>query len=343
MKLLNKIVLMAILLVIIPGFMAGKDKALANADDGQDIQFSLEFPENQDKNTKGYFNLTMRPGQTQTVHIHLTNYSNESKTIKIIKTNALTTQNGGIHYTEEESSDLSYSLSQNFLASNYITVDSVIELPAHSTRKLPVVLQAPQEKGTFLGGILFTAVNPANQGNNEKIQINSEVRVGMAIQMNVGERAIPEIEVKESVVEIYPSGIQIQTRIENPSPSIVKSYKLHYKVYNDKNELLFQGGTDEFDMAPFTGIMFPANWNAGQFNEGRYQIELTIEGEGNTFTKRNGFEVKKADTKEYVNTNTVTEGKPIVKKDNTTLIYLLTGIIVLLIVIILIMAFKKRR
>lgn len=341
MKIFRKITLIALVFFAISSLTEKTDIASANTSGISYLQFLPEYPENQDANTNGYFNLIMEPGQQQTIRIKLVNNSDEPMQINIIKTNALTTQNGGIHYTEEEGSDISYILNENFLVSRYMNVQESILLPAKSTEILFIQLTAPKEKGTYLGGILFTSEDKDESDSEAKIQITNEVRVGTAILMNVGERTVPEIEIKESIVEIYPSGIQLQTRLENTTPSLVKSYKVHYKVFNEQDELLFEGGTEQFDMAPFSGIMFPSYWNHDQFNEGQYKIEMTIQGDGNTFTKTNEFQIKKADTKKYINTTPAENGKPIVKNTNMTLIYALAAIIIVLIAYIIYTKRKK--
>lgn len=316
--------------------------ALANTSDGPNIEFSLDYPTNQDANSKGYFKLAMEPEQQQTVHMKLTNNTNESASINIIKTNALTTQNGGIHYTENEGSEISYILDTDFLSSQYIKVENIIELPANSTQTIPIELKAPKEEGTYLGGILFTTKQENKNESNDKIQINNEVRVGTAIQINVGERKHPNIEIKESIVEVYPSGIQVQTRLENTTPSLIKSYTLLYKVYDHQNKLMFESGSEQFDMAPMSGIMFPSTWNHEQFQEGKYRIDFEIKGEGETYTKKNEFEVKKSDTKKYINTNSSSEDKPIVVNNNTILIYTLLGVIIVLVIFIVIKSRRKK-
>lgn len=309
------------------------------------IDFSLEYPTNQDSNTKGYFKLAMQPEQQQTVYIKLTNNNEKPVTINIIKTNALTTQNGGIHYTENEGSKLSYILGKEFLSSQYIKVENNIELLANSVQIIPIELKAPKKNGTYLSGILFTSEQEQGneKENNDKIQIKSEVRVGTAIQIDVGERKNPKIDIKESIVKVYPSGIQIQTRLENTSPSLVKSYALYYKVFDSQNKLMFEGGSEQFDMAPSSGIMFPSNWNNGKFKEGNYRIQFEIKGEGEIYTKSNDFEVKKDDIKTYKNTNVTSDNKPIVENDNLILIYTLTGVIIILVIYIIITTKRKKQ
>ncbi|MEH7097403.1 WxL protein peptidoglycan domain-containing protein [Neobacillus vireti] len=314
--------------------------AATNENNPPNVQFSLQYPVNQDSSTKGYYKLSMKPEQKQTIYIDLMNTSDVPVTLNIMNTNALSTQNGGINYTDSKGSELSYSLNKSFLANQYIQVQKQIELQANSKQTIPIKIIAPKNNGTYLSGILFTTQQNSEKENDDLVQIKSEVRVGTAIQLDVGNREIPIVDIKESITKVYPSGIQIQTRVENPSPSIIKSYEVHFKVYNLQNQLLFEGGSKQFDMAPFTGIMFPSNWNSSAIQTGKYRIDLTVKGEGKTYTKKNVFEVNKADLKTYKITNATSENKPIVENDNHMMIYSLIGVITALVGYII---FEKRK
>lgn len=316
----------------------------ADTSEGPKIIFSLEYPSNQDPNIKGYFKLSMQPDQQQTVHIKLINQTDKPVLVNIIKTNALTAQNSGIHYTEAEGSELSYILDKSFLLNQYTEVQNNIELQANSSQMIPINLHAPKNNGTYLGGILFTTnKDDEEEESKDKIQIKNEVRVGTAIQLDIGERQAPEIDIKESIVQIYPAGIQIQTRIENTTPSLIKSYALHYKVYDDQNKLIFEGGSEQFDMAPESGIMFPANWNNATIKEGKYQIDFEIKGEGKTYTKKNDFEIKKPDIVKYKNITPAGNNNPLVEKDNNILIYTLVGVIIVLVIYIILITRRRKQ
>jgi hypothetical protein len=307
------------------------------------VQFSLEYPNNQDSGTKGYYKLAMQPGQQQIIYINLINSKDQSIHLNVLNTNALTTQNGGINYTESKGSDLSYILTNSFLASQYIQVQKGIDLPGHSQKQLPIKINAPHKNGTFLSGILFTTAEKRQQNTKMSVQINSEVRVGTAIQLNVGQPEKATLKIKESITKVYPSGIQIQTRVENPSSTIVKSYELQYKVYNEQNQVLFTGGSNQYDMAPQTGIMFPANWNSSKISSGKYRIEFTIKGDGETYSKTNEFMVKNTDLKTYQKTNVTSDNKPVVENNNHTLVYSLIGIIIVLVIYIVLGKRKRKK
>jgi hypothetical protein len=342
-NLIQKIMLTSAILFLVFSLIDNAIVVSAETSESPNIIFSLEYPSNQDPNIKGYFKLAMQQDQQQTVYIKLTNNEDKPALVNIIKTNALTAQNGGIHYTEAEGSELSYILDKNFLLNRYTEVQGNIQLPANSSQTIAINLHAPKTGGTYLGGILFTTKKDEEKESKDKIQIKNEVRVGTAIQLDIGERHAPVIDIKESIVQIYPAGIQIQTRIENATPSLIKSYALHYKVYDDQNKLMFEGGSEQFDMAPKSGIMFPANWNNATIKEGKYRIEFEIKGEGKTYTKKNAFEVKKPDIVKYENITPQGNNNPVVEKDNNILIYSLVGVIFALVIYIIFITKRRKQ
>ena len=286
------------------------------AQEGINIQPIL--PSNQKSDVKGYFNLIMRKNQTQTIFITLQNQGKEEKTLQIFSSNALTNQNGGIHYTVGEGSPASYSIDTDYLLKQHIKVQQTITLPPQSQKRVPIVLHSPQKEGTYLGSILFSENGKEKSKENEKsLAITQESLFGIALQMTVGKEKKGEVSYKKTDVTFSPSGVYMRITLENGFPQVLQDIKGSYVVKKDGTPVL-KGVMDSFKMAPMSGVQYTIPWNAKEIEKGNYQFDMTVSSNGKEQHIQESLTVKESELHIYENKKKPKSNVPQVKEKTTT-------------------------
>ena len=300
------------LIGVLFGCLAWGNPMFAEAQGGISMQPVL--PSNQKSETKGYFDLIMEKNQMQTIFISIQNQSDETKTLQILPSNALTNQNGGIHYTVGEGSSSSYSTDTDYFMKQYVEVQQTVTLPPRSQKKIPIRIHAPQKEGTYLGSILFS--EDGKEKPKEQIKtfsITQESLFGIALQLTVEKEKKGEIYYKKTDIKFLPSGVYLYVTFENRFPQVLQDAKGSYVVKKSGVPVL-KGMIDSFKMAPMSGVQYAIPWNADEIEKGDYQLELTISSNGKTQYIQENITAKESDIKVYENKNKPKSNLPQIKE-----------------------------
>ena len=276
-----------------------------------------------------YININVEPNQTLQPQLEVTNLSSEPLLIEITPTNALTTKNGGIHYTPLNKTQYSAITKSTHELSKMIHIQKEISLAPYENKIVSFKLKSPSvDAGTFLGGLLFKTKN-TNEESKElddkevQLKITSEVAFAMAIQLNMPKKEVPHINFLKTSSEFTPSGLQILQGIENDSATIAIIDNFHYQIKDKKEKILFKGSAETIKFAPYTEIQYPIFWKESAIKEGDYTIEIQYEVGQIHFNKKSEFNISKKEANTYIEKNQDNDQKIFVKQEIPIFVWIL--------------------
>lgn len=271
-------------------------------------QFTLtpQLPSNQNSKTSGYFDLLVKPGQTQTLMVRLTNSSNQSNKYQVWANPALTSDNGAIDYSQRHrNADSSAPLAFRqvaTLAKHRYTVK------ANSSVSIPLTLKLPDKKfqGRVLGAINVVQVGKgttSSTSGNTVIRNKVGYSLAVVLQQNYATVA-PELtggKARPKAVNHWPV---IQLTFHNPVATIIPKLTLKTRVTRQNKTYLTHTSTD-YQVAPNTSFHLNLDLNGQALQPGRYTVDTTATS-GKFFKRhfRSHFTVTRSQAAE-INHNTV--------------------------------------
>ncbi|MGY3713878.1 MULTISPECIES: DUF916 and DUF3324 domain-containing protein [Lactococcus] len=307
-----------------------------------EMKFSVQavLPENQVDKSQSYFDLRMKPGQSQDLMVEMRNDTSKEVTVEVNPNTAITNQNGIVEYNDTKTKRDS-SLKTGF--KDIATTEKEVTVPAKSQKQVKIHVQMPQEEynGTILGGIYFSE---KDQGKDQKdtskgSQIVNKYAYVIGVKLTETDTVVqPELRLNAVQAKQINYRNVITANIQNYEPAILKDLKIEGKVYEKGgSEVLYSEVKEDLRMAPNSNFDFAMSLNNKPFKPGKY----TFKGVGKSGDKEwkfeKDFEIKGEESRKY-NKEAVS-----LEKDNTW-IYILVGIIVvsLLLIIILILLRKLK-
>lgn len=286
----NLLMLLSILLLL---FLMPKTDVYATTNNvSEKVPFAVKVVPNEALVTENhsYLSLKSTNKKKQTVQLLVMNRTAKDIKVYIEPTNALTIKNGGVDYVPKDKTASSFFLDEAYQMKERIQVEKEVYLQAYEEKVIPVEIDIPSNKGTSLGGLLFTSdykvkqeiAVPASEGAT--FQILNETAIAMAVeykskvQETAGAFHFGEVE-----VGFTPSGALVHVWMKNDDATVRTMEKISYAVYDKWKKRVFKGTYSAYKMAPKTASMYPISWE-GKLNHGKYTIVLQ--------TKINGENVK---------------------------------------------------
>lgn len=108
------------------------------------VNFSIvpQFPDTQTDKSLGYFDLLMKPGETQDLIIKLSNTTDKGVTVNTTFSNATTADSGLAVYIPTEKKD---DASLKYNISDYVQFDKQVKVPAKSNVDVKAKVKMPEE------------------------------------------------------------------------------------------------------------------------------------------------------------------------------------------------------
>lgn len=261
--------------------------SLANASQSNstlNIPFSVTpvIEKNQVSGVTGYIDLNVQPGQTETVHIILTNPTNHSVLLQAKPTNALTMNNGGVEYVQQTTMGADTLLDASYALGNKISLRNTYSIPANRSVTVPVIIHVPNVKsGSYLGGIVFrtnamgnSALSPSAH-SKATYTIKNVMNFAMAVQLNLPIPQSTQFSFGAASVSVITSGSQFEIVMKNSSGKVLQDVQGTYQITSKNNsQMVMEGQFGSFTMAPETEIQYPV-LRRGILSPGTYQVKLT--------------------------------------------------------------------
>lgn len=262
------------------------------------------YPENQNPQTKGYFDLNVNPGDRLSLSLQVMNNTATEMIVSFEATNAFTSHTGGMLYQKESESVDVELLEDAIRLADSIQVEENVTIPPNSTVTVPVQITVPNADGqTILGGLLISSKGKTIEEQQEVEEgtanfiINTETVFAMAIQLNLPNSVDSNFQFGEA--GFYGDLGQVYIEMINDAQKIQENVVGTYTVQNENGEELFSGDFGTFNMAPKSVIRYPLAWGGSTLKDGTYSLYVEVAGDLN-INEVKEFTINNEDVEEFV-------------------------------------------
>lgn len=250
-----------------------------NADDGG-VLMKINKSDIQNPEIQSWFDLNTSKFKGKEIELSatFTNTSKEKKEIVIEKTNVITVQNGGLDYVDEPKTEYTGALNEKVILKDHIKdLPEEISFEPEEEKVVTFKVLVPKENGQYLVGIAYYHKEKEDKVNNEEggVQVKQRLRYATPILMTNSIEMNRKLEVNNVLTEFERGTPRILMELENDN-NMMESSRIHYSIKNKKDDnVVFEGETNDFLMAPYTYIKYPISWN-GDMEKGQYYVEITV-------------------------------------------------------------------
>ncbi|MCI1986106.1 MAG: DUF916 and DUF3324 domain-containing protein [Lactobacillus sp.] len=271
-------------------------------------QFTLtpQLPSNQNPKTSGYFDLLVKPGQTQTLTVQLTNSSDQPGKFQVWANPGLTSDNGAIDYSQRHrNADAGAPLAFRQIAT---LPQHVYTVGANSHVAIPLTLKLPnkQFRGRVLGALNVVQVGKgAATTTSGNTVIRNKVGYSLAVVLQQSREPVaPQLtggKARPKAVNHWPT---IQLTFHNPAATIIPGLTLQTRVTRQQKTYLKHTSSD-YQVAPNSSFHLNLDLNGQPLRPGKYTVETTASS-GKFFKRhfRSQFTVTRPQA-DAINRNTV--------------------------------------
>ncbi|MFD2680469.1 DUF916 domain-containing protein [Bacillus seohaeanensis] len=266
------------------------------------------YPDNQHKATKGYFDLSVNPGEKLNLKVKIINNEDKDVTVTITPANAFTSPTGGMMYEQEAGSENTRLLDDAVRLAEYIDVKGSVTVSPHSAIEVPIAVNTPKVKGeNALGGLLFTMQGEKTEKAQEvekgtaNFILKTETVYAIALQLNFLEEVPSNYLFGES--GFHADTAQVYIEMLNDANKIEENVSGNYTVTNQSGEELFSGRYGPFKMAPNSWIRFPMQWGHDTLDDGTYTLTMDGTAGDSKVTTSKTFKIANKDVEQYVEKN----------------------------------------
>lgn len=302
------------------------------------ISVDAILPENQLTPGVKYFDLRMEPSKEQKVLITLTNHTNEKVDLKVVYSNAKTTSQGVIEYSENK--NLKIESPEEYLFTNIVSGPSEIFLDAEEEKNIELTLKMPEKEydGFIAGGIEF--IKGIEKEDTSTIQAQRSYLVGMRLSETDVKLPI-SLDLNETIVGMKNYKSAILVSLVNKNARYIEDLTINAVVTKEnESTILLETELTQIRIAPYSVLEVPIYLKESLLDVGDYQLKLTAKDEEG-FNKEwdQSFRVTKRDLELFKENQELWDGK----KETFLLKSLFLYSILLLVIIILIIVFFVKK
>jgi hypothetical protein len=263
------------------------------------------FPENQNLLTRGYFDLSVKPGDKLSFSVRITNKEDKEVTVSMKSANAFTNPTGGMMYERVIDSPDTVLLDDAVRMADYIKIEETVTLPPLSSVDVPIEVSVPESNGQIhLGGILFTTQGEETEQQQEveegtaNFVLKTETVYAIAVQLNLPHEVPSDFSFGKA--GFIPESAQVFMEMTNNAQKIQEKIAGTYILSDDKGNELFSGEFGPFKMAPKTKIRHPFQWGNEILKDGTYTLTVDSNVNNVKVTASESFTIGDKEVKEYM-------------------------------------------
>jgi hypothetical protein len=309
-----------------------------------DIGYSVEakIPQNQIDKNKSFFDLAMKPGQTETLQTRIYNVTNQNIRVKSQVNTAWTGSSGAINYM---SAAKSYDPSLRYKMSDISKLQGkqVVTVPAKGSKVVTVKVKMPKSNfnGAILGGWYFERVDHKVTGSVKGANnITNKYAYVVGMAYTVGKLPNPDLKLGKVGAGISNYHRGVIANLRNPTAIIVPNLNMTTTITNrDGGKTVGHFTKENVQMAPNTGFSYPMLYGKTKLAVGNYHLHMVVKNTDRTWVFDRNFTITRAQASKY-NKDSV--------DDPGVNIWLLIGLgalamLILILLILLIMYLIRRR
>lgn len=296
------------------------------------------LPDNQQDKSVEYFDLKMQPSEKQLVKIKVSNQNDKSINLKLVYSNAKTTSEGVIEYSENK--DLKLNTPVGYSFEELISGPSKITVPGHETLEIEFLISMPDTvfQGAIAGGIEF--IQEVEKDQKSSLLTQRSYLVGF--KLTETDNLMPtSIELGTSIVgtKNYKSAIIIP--LENLNASYVEELSVSATIIAaDSTTVVIEEKKNQMRMAPLSILEYPIYLEQTLLEIGDY--ELVVQAEARDGFKKEwsqSFEVTQKDSELIKSNSDLWENTT---KSNSLRNFFFLVLFITLVTLLIIVFIKKR-
>ena len=275
----------------------------AQAIKGDTFGLTPVYPDNQQGEEIGYFNLLMTPGQEQDIELEIKNSSNKDINVTVSCEQSATSDAGVITYNEDKKPDSSTKYPFKEIA----TLDKTeLAIPASGSEKVKVHLKMPKDsyKGKIIGGITVAEKREATAEEKKQAVVN-EFQYAIPIILYEDEEKIePDLALTNVEPGLRNYRPYIETTLQNKAATNISTMQIDGKIiWRKSGETLISRKETTYKMAPNSSFNFGFDLQNSSVQAGDFIAEFTIVADGKTFNFKKEFTITKAQAEEINSEN----------------------------------------
>ena len=314
--------------------------AAATTQTGAGFYVQARLPENQQNRNLSYFDLRVRPDQTQNLIIEITNEQNEPISVSVAAISASTNRNGIIDYKTPDVRDKTLRTPFSSIAT---VKEDIIVVPANSSKTATVTVSMPELRfdGVILGGLVFTRLDSDTEPT-ESTAIRNAFSYVLGVKLTETDvEVLPEFEVVEVISQTITYRPAFTHVIRNSKAAIAKNIQLEASVTDMDGILHATVSKANVDMAPNSVMPLAALVTDGVLIPGSYISDIRLEYDGKVTNYRVPFTISDSDA-DQVNNESIGDTAPRGDLYRVLFFAALVLISLLLLVLILTLILLKR-
>ncbi|MGX7150249.1 DUF916 and DUF3324 domain-containing protein [Enterococcus ureasiticus] len=268
----------------------------------EEMSFSVEakLPENQRDKSKTYFDLRVKPGETQELEVELKNNTDKDVTVQTKANTAITNDNGVIDYGAVDPK-LDKTLAYPF--GKLAKVDPEVQLAPKETKLLKVQVALPSEtfNGIILGGLHFTQKEEKAGENKESgVQIENKFAYVIGVRLSENDDEVkPELQLTGAKAGQRNYRNNVLGTLQNPTPRILGNMTVTADVFaiNNQEAPVFHNKQENLNMAPNSSFNYGIPTANKPFKAGKYILKMAVEAAGEKWEFEKEFEIKEDEAK----------------------------------------------
>ena len=250
------------------------------------------LPENQDEDTRGFFDLIVLAGQKQELSITVANVTSDELQLDFNVITATTASSGVINYGDPGDSDetLVYSFAEMAELSH-----KSIQIPGNTETEVKVTFSVPEDG--FIGNILGSIVvvrEPTQDEINDAGMIVNRHRQIIAVRLRMNDDVLePDFKLGNISSALTNHRASIIAEIRNPVPALFRGVSATALIYREGNDsAIFEVSNPDITFAPNSIFSFSMVDRAGfGIQAGKYLAKIQLEYEGIRWEFEENFEI----------------------------------------------------
>ncbi|MGO3732932.1 MAG: WxL protein peptidoglycan domain-containing protein [Vagococcus sp.] len=271
------------------------DNYMVEAEEGTlNFTYENELPKNQ-IGDKTYFELKVKPKDTQTLVTKVTNKSKKKRTIIITVSNATTSPTGDINYGPNK---------KKLVGKKPLRLTDMIEYPNQvilkpgEMKKVRLKLTVPKEPfdGIVLGGVHLKEESKKKERSIEEgASLENEYSYVYSISLKETDKKIEPV--LTSTGSVYNQ--KVYTAINNPQPIILSDIQIDSQLMTEDSDKVLKDSTlTGYRMAPNSSLDIPFE-GTEDLDVGMYRTKTIVTIKEQKWTFDNKFEVTKENKESY--------------------------------------------
>ncbi len=261
------------------------------------------IPDNQIDKQKTYFNLEMKPGQSQTLTIKLRNDTDSPVVIKPEIHSATTNRNGVVEYgknTTKRDKSLAYEMSE------LVKVKEEITVPAKGNYLLPLEVKMPKEayKGILAGGITLEEKKSKKASKENKSEgLSIENKYAYVVGLTLQEKK-DEVKQDLKLKKVAPNQVNarnvIEATLQNPTATYLNRFEVDaFVTKKDDDEKLYTAKKMGMQVAPNSHFAYPIPLNGEKMRPGKYTLHLKAKSSKESWNFTKDFTIKRDEANKF--------------------------------------------